>query len=133
MVKECLKHGLVEHTLLKSGRIKCKTCQKEYQSKHYSQNKKYYKDKAKTRHDFIDSFVNRVRRFSTCSKCGEGRWWVLDFHHTHSKYFSLSVVGKKGLSIEKIKSEIRKCIVLCSNCHRDLHYQEKILSKGLVE
>ena len=28
----------------------------------------------------------------------------------------------------KVIEEIKKCIVLCSNCHRDLHYQEKLES-----
>ena len=55
--------------------------------------------------------------------CGYDRYLgALDFHHLdpNKKSFGLS---KKGLthSWEKIKSEIDKCILVCANCHRELH------------
>lgn len=30
----------------------------------------------------------------------------------------------RNLSIENLKKEINKCVVLCSNCHRKLHYYD---------
>lgn len=126
MIKDCTKHGLTEHSKLKNGRIRCKKCQKEYQSKHYIIKKQYYVDKARERCDFLKAYIERVKRFSKCSKCPESRWWVLDFHHTGIKNFSISRSAKRGLSITKIKNEIRNCEILCSNCHRNLHYQESI-------
>ena len=26
----------------------------------------------------------------------------------------------------KLKEELKKCIPICSNCHREFHYQEKL-------
>jgi hypothetical protein len=31
----------------------------------------------------------------------------------------------RNYSISKIKKEIKKCSVICSNCHRKLHWEEK--------
>jgi hypothetical protein len=57
-----------------------------------------------------------------CKKCGDKRFYVIDFHHLIplKKEFSISDV-----SMKRIKSEKDKCILLCSNCHREFHYLEK--------
>lgn len=96
---------------------------KEYQQKYYSDNKQYYVDKARDRQLYIKEFIERVKRLSQC-KCGESRHWVLDFHHQEDKDFNVSDAVKRGYSIAKVKDEIRKCMILCANCHRDLHYKE---------
>ena len=31
----------------------------------------------------------------------------------------------KEYSIESIKEEIRKCIILCANCHAEIHEKER--------
>lgn len=51
-------------------------------------------------------------------KCRE----ALDFHHLDptQKIFGLSVKGLTR-SWEKIRNEIDKCILLCANCHREIH------------
>ncbi|PIR87977.1 MAG: hypothetical protein COU10_01705 [Candidatus Harrisonbacteria bacterium CG10_big_fil_rev_8_21_14_0_10_45_28] len=58
-----------------------------------------------------------------CIACGYNRTiWALDLHHRDSKEkdFGLSVRGLTR-SWEKIKKEADKCILLCSNCHREIH------------
>lgn len=62
-----------------------------------------------------------------CSKCGESRHWVLDFHHLESnqKESEVADLVRRGRNFESIKLEIAKCIPLCRNCHADLHYQER--------
>ena len=59
-----------------------------------------------------------------CSKCDEKRPWVIDAHHLDPKEKDF-MVGTTMRGIKKTKAELEKCIPLCSNCHRDLHYQEK--------
>jgi hypothetical protein len=58
-----------------------------------------------------------------CAICGYNKCArVLSFHHIDpsKKDFSLS---EKGLtrSWEKIKEEIKKCVLLCANCHLEVH------------
>jgi hypothetical protein len=62
-----------------------------------------------------------------CSKCPENHPSCLEFHHDKingTKEFNISNAVRDGYTIEKIFEEIKKCIVLCSNCHRKLHYTE---------
>jgi hypothetical protein len=75
-----------------------------------------------------------------CSKCNENRHWVLDFHHIdpNTKNFNISeysISGTASLETKKIKieQEVNKCILLCSNCHRDFHYLEKQKGINIVE
>lgn len=61
-----------------------------------------------------------------CSICGYDKCiTALDFHHVdpNQKEFTISS-SKKMLLDEKIKSELDKCDVVCSNCHRELHAVE---------
>ena len=68
-----------------------------------------------------------------CCKCEENRYWVLDFHHKdpNIKNFNISeysISGTASFKTKKLKieNELSNCVVLCSNCHRDFHYMEKI-------
>lgn len=61
-----------------------------------------------------------------CEKCGYNECIAaLDFHHLNplEKDFS---IGNKGYtrSWENIKKEIDKCILVCANCHREIHSNE---------
>ena len=49
---------------------------------------------------------------------------VLHFHHKdkNNKRCNVGDMVGSGYSIESIKKEINKCIVLCSNCHQENHW-----------
>lgn len=58
-----------------------------------------------------------------CVFCGYDRCTAaLDFHHIdeQEKSFGLSQDGMTR-SWEKTKQELEKCILVCSNCHREIH------------
>ncbi len=52
------------------------------------------------------------------SKCGQ----ALEFHHVDEtiKDFGISAKGYTR-SWEKVKKELDKCILVCANCHREIH------------
>jgi DNA-binding CsgD family transcriptional regulator len=57
-----------------------------------------------------------------CSKCGYNKCIeALEFHHTDPdiKIFSISSNLNKAWS--KIEKELEKCILVCANCHREIH------------
>ncbi len=58
-----------------------------------------------------------------CALCGYERCSdALEFHHLDSskKDFAISQGGMTR-SWEKTKAEIDKCVLVCANCHRELH------------
>lgn len=58
-----------------------------------------------------------------CVVCGYNKYLgALEFHHTDptKKDFSISASSAKTFN-EKIKKELDKCMLVCSNCHREIH------------
>lgn len=58
-----------------------------------------------------------------CSKCGyDQNIHALDFHHLDPKAKELNI-SRDALSKpwEQVKKELDKCILLCANCHREVH------------
>lgn len=62
-----------------------------------------------------------------CEKCGYNKCSdALEFHHNNpnEKDFGISTRGDIK-SFEALKKEVDKCTLLCSNCHRELHFNLK--------
>lgn len=102
----------------------CKKCHSEYLKSHYQRNKEYYKNKAKKRTEEIRKWFVEYKSSLQCAKCGEDHPACLDFHHIRDKELNVSEIYRYGTK-KRILLEIDKCIVLCSNCHRKLHYNER--------
>jgi 5-methylcytosine-specific restriction endonuclease McrA len=60
-----------------------------------------------------------------CQVCGYSKCRAaLEFHHTDPAEKDAginSTVASGGKSFEAIKSELDKCVLVCSNCHREIH------------
>ena len=71
-------------------------------------------------------WIKQLKDSLQCVNCGESRNWVLEFHHTDPSKKELEVSNLiLRVSKEKVLEEVKKCIVLCCNCHRDLHYKQR--------
>jgi hypothetical protein len=103
---------------------KNKEDQAKAQARHYEKNKQYYIDKASEQKKKSKKWMHEYRSQLKCEYCDENHPACLDFHHVNPKEKSFSV-GEglaRGRSINSLLKEIQKCIVLCANCHRKLHY-----------
>ena len=83
----------------------------------------YVKQKYQDRHEEIQ----KIKESLKCAKCGENRYYVLDFHHKDPsiKDAGIAQMLRNNTSWEKIELEIKKCIPLCANCHREFHFLER--------
>lgn len=74
-------------------------------------------------------------RGGKCIICGYNKCvWALDLHHIDdsTKEFGLSVRGLTR-SWEKLKQEADKCVLVCANCHREIHASVTQLPKVISE
>lgn len=58
-----------------------------------------------------------------CQCCGYNKYvGALEFHHINSeeKDFGISAKGYTR-SWKRVKEELDKCILVCANCHREIH------------
>jgi len=73
-------------------------------------------------------FIQRIKKMSKCCKCGLGhKPYLLEFHHLDpsTKYKSVTDLQFNAYGINKIKDEIRKCVMICRNCHMEFHHLER--------
>lgn len=106
----------------------CRICHKAYRRKHYLANQQKYIKKAKVWNQQLAKDFQEYKKTLFCSKCPENHPGCLDFHHTdpsNKEATISSLISNRKMSLDKIKEEIAKCIVLCANCHRKLHYEEQ--------
>jgi hypothetical protein len=105
----------------------CAECGKLKTRKHYANNKAYYIKKARKHSNNGAAFLKEQKNVP-CADCKvHYPYYVMDFDHLRDKSFSLSQQGKaKGVT--RLKEEIEKCEVVCSNCHRERTHQRKMAS-----
>lgn len=113
----------------KSQNIRNKTCKKcfiEIRKNWYNKNKLKVIQKINSNKNKNKLWFEDYKKKLVCSNCGENHIACLDFHHLdpNKKELSITAIARNTYSIKRIMEEINKCIVLCSNCHRKLHYNE---------
>jgi hypothetical protein len=69
-----------------------------------------------------------------CIECGEGDPIVLEFDHREqdTKCGDISNMAGGSLGIDTLVEEIKKCDVLCANCHRRRTAKQQNWYKGIV-
>lgn len=63
-----------------------------------------------------------------CSICGYNKCiHALDIHHISPDKKDPNFKKMRTILTEELKEELRDCILICSNCHRELHTRDSIL------
>lgn len=104
--KTCPRHGLTDYYSYSSGKTKCKRCG-------------------------IDAVTARRRNVTRilkeehgarCGVCGYDRCLAaLDFHHRDPTKKELGIGTGNTPGIARLRLEARKCLLVCANCHREIH------------
>ena len=111
--KECIHHGLTQFVYVNSEkRYRCIKCRSE----------SVQKRRNKTKEILVEY------KGGKCEICGYDKCIsALEFHHKNPNEKEFGI-GCKGYtrSIEKNKREVDKCVLVCANCHREIH-------EGIIE
>ena len=99
--------------------------QAEYKKRHYERNKEAYLQRSVINKRRQKKVWAEFKASQKCTQCGMQHPAVIDFHHV--------IRGKDKRSVNKLVAdgrfaaameEIKKCVPLCANCHRLLHWNE---------
>lgn len=90
-------------------RADCKECHSNYMKIKYQEKK---------------NIIQELKSQCKCAKCGDNRGYVLDYHHIDpsEKENTIARMTSNNYELDKVYDEIKKCVVLCANCHREFHY-----------
>ena len=118
-------------SVLKNGRGGwCKDCTRLYYRDFHAarpgMHAEIQRNQRRRKRDFVRAFKKE------CQQCGEDHPAVLDLHHLDPavKEFNLSWAAANNRSLDKLEAEIAKCVVLCANCHRKLHWEASQQTAG---
>ncbi len=102
LMSRCPKHGVAKFTKRPAGGYRCTKCSAEAVSRRRRKVKRLLVQEAG----------------GACLLCGYSRCVsALEFHHVDpsEKHFALSL--RAARSLERLRTEARKCVLLCANCH----------------
>jgi 5-methylcytosine-specific restriction endonuclease McrA len=108
----CKKHGLTPYSQTRRSdnghiRWKCDKCNYE-KVVEYRRKKKLWA---------LNYLGNK------CSVCGYDKCLqALEFHHKMAKDKEFQLSKYTHCSYKVLKDELDKCTLVCSNCHREIHY-----------
>jgi 5-methylcytosine-specific restriction endonuclease McrA len=91
--------------------------------------KRKYRDRAEYLKKAVDKRRKKLREMAVqfrggrCQLCGYNKCTsAFEFHHIdpHQKDFDISMNGLTR-AWSKVRAELRRCVLLCANCHREIH------------
>jgi len=112
--KECKIHGMTKHRIYLENksilRHRCNKCATIAVQKR--------RDKLK--------ILAVQYKGGKCEHCGYSKCvGALHFHHLDPKEKDFGIASKGYTrSWEKVKIELDKCILVCANCHSEIHHEE---------
>lgn len=109
----------------------CRTCGKEGEKHFYAAAKYYCKGcwNKKTREKQKDNVGLIKKEYGgKCSCCGYNNTLAaLEFHHRDPSTKEFHFGSRRGLSLDKLRKELDKCILVCRNCHAEIHAGLRII------
>ena len=111
MDKKCKKHGVCRHAKRadKKNVWICTKCNSERVTKR--------------KRDIKIKCLNY--KGNKCERCGYNSCvGALEFHHKIESEKDFTIAGNYLKAWGKLKRELDKCILVCANCHREIHYGE---------
>ena len=105
---------------------------REYQQKYhketwYPEHRQERIDRSRKKRLELVAWYREYKKTLHCEDCGQTHPAVLEFHHLDpsKKSVNISRLIATSSSLRRLKEEMEKCVVLCANCHRIRHWNEK--------
>lgn len=134
--------------IMKKEKLFCKTCGNELSGRQQKycckkcKNNGSYKDRNalpenRQRYQEIQNKKRILLKYQLlkakggkCSICGyDKNSSALEFHHLDAIEKDFAISSSSTTNFDKLLLEVEKCIILCANCHRELHHPELMMNK----
>jgi hypothetical protein len=114
----------------------CSRCKSNVDTKNFHQRRGKENGSTYCKPCTTDQTLERMRKLKiqmvdykggSCVRCGYNKYMgALEFHHLDpsEKDFNPSHLRKYKFD-DRVKMELDKCILVCSNCHREIHHEIK--------
>jgi hypothetical protein len=112
----------------------CRPCMNDISRERYHSDREGNAEKQrilkKARMDAMRKYIRAIKNSTPCLDCNElYPWYVMDFDHVNGKKTtSISEMVQQSAAKWKVLSEITKCELVCSNCHRKRTFSRAGLS-----
>lgn len=96
--------------------------------RNYLLNKQKYLDKREKLRQQLLQIVNKLREETPCTDCGFNYpYYVMDFDHLpeYVKVENVITLALRGAT-KLLEEEIKKCEIVCSNCHRERTHKRRL-------
>ena len=104
----------------------CRKCHNNWKRANYTlpHVKQFYRERNSNLKKKTREWVTAYKIKKGCSKCGEKHPACLHFHHKDpkQKLIGISEAVSNGRTLTLIKKEVKKCVILCANCHAKEHW-----------
>ena len=121
--RKCPHEGPIEEFAKDQRRktpYECKQCKGKRSRKHYDENKTVYASRGPRRRFEAREVVNKIKTENPCMDCGQKfHYCQMDFDHRDQDEKKKQVSYMLLHGIETILNEVKKCDLVCANCHRD--------------
>jgi hypothetical protein len=111
-----------DDNLINSPINQCRICEKEYSGGHGKYKSictscRVSESRRKKKADLIEYKGNK------CCVCGYDKCiQALQFHHLDPNKKEFTIANSGTMKFEVLKHEADKCILVCSNCHVEIHF-----------
>lgn len=131
------KEKIREQKRIYEARPDRKIKKREKSAKDYKDNREKYLIRQTNRRRERKVFMDEICVYYGCQnpECkweGNFKACQLDFHHFDPSSKTIEVAKMESWSYEKIILEINKCIVLCRNCHAEVHHGNLQLNEKML-
>ncbi len=113
--------------------MECNNCKQDFESNYIGQkycdsclDEKIKEQSSKSSKRMLRNkeFIKNYKKDKKCEICGYNKYpEILVFHHKNkeNKGWAINYLMKTLKDINLIKLEIEKCMLICPNCHNELH------------
>lgn len=106
----------------------CKACHKKLRRLHYENNRETIIRQVQDWKEDYRKWFRSLKKNKPCSDCGMMYpHYVMDWDHLDDKEFDISWAVSHNWSRARVLREIKKCELVCANCHRERTYGRRTI------